>query len=175
MILDLRNIDEFPAHITLQTPVSELDVVFDGLTVAGLADVTIDIIRSEHIYYCQGTIECDGHLICSRCAEEYPVRFRGEIDFSIQEADEGSIDPDEVPENELLVAPGTQEIEISQPIREALLLEVPLKPLCSEDCLGVCPICGGNKNETPCDCKVVTEDSRWDALRALKAKMNSDN
>lgn len=174
-MLDLRSINEFPAHVSFQAPADELNIVYDGVTVAGQASVTFDIIRSDSIYYCQGSVECDGHLTCSRCLEEYPVTFRGDIDFSIQEAEEGNVDPDEVPENELLVPPGTQEIDISQPVCEALLLEVPLKPLCSEDCMGLCPICGNNKNEQPCDCKVETEDSRWDGLRALKLKMKSDN
>lgn len=174
MILNLRNLDEFPARVELRVPANELNIVYDGVTVTGQADICLDIIRSERIYYCQGSVDCDGRLTCSRCLVEYPVHFRGEIDFSIQEADEGSVNPDEVPENEMIVAPGAQEIDISQPVGEALLLEVPLKPLCSETCRGICPICGGNKNDKPCDCKEETEDSRWDGLRDLKAKMKSD-
>ena len=50
----------------------------------------------------------------------------------------------------------------------ALLVALPLKPLCREDCAGLCPQCGANLNEGPCGCEPDTEDDRWAALRELK-------
>ena len=48
-----------------------------------------------------------------------------------------------------------------------MLLELPLAPLCSEDCQGLCPVCGANRNTEPCDCAPVA-DPRWAALDALR-------
>ncbi len=173
-MLDLRNLKEFPANLELQVAAADLNADFDSLKVQGTAQISLSIMRSDRIYYCQGVIACEGILSCSRCLENYPVKLRGDIDFSIQEADGGSVNPDEIPENEIVVAPGTQEIDIMLPIREAILLEVPLKPLCVESCKGICPLCGGNKNEKDCDCKDESTDTRWDDLRALKSKTESE-
>ena len=48
-----------------------------------------------------------------------------------------------------------------------LLLELPSKMLCQEDCRGLCPICGKDLNEGPCGCEHDTTDPRWDALKSL--------
>jgi uncharacterized protein len=51
--------------------------------------------------------------------------------------------------------------------RDAVLLELPLAPLCAEDCLGLCPQCGINRNEEACSCEQPV-DPRWSALDALR-------
>ena len=52
-------------------------------------------------------------------------------------------------------------------VRDALLLELPMAPLCRPDCHGLCPICGVDRNETACSCEGSTRDPRWGALDAL--------
>ncbi|MCL4402920.1 MAG: DUF177 domain-containing protein [Acidobacteria bacterium] len=52
-------------------------------------------------------------------------------------------------------------------LREQVLLALPMQRVCREDCLGICPVCGGNRNENLCGCKPVTGDDRWGALRKL--------
>jgi uncharacterized protein len=59
-------------------------------------------------------------------------------------------------------------IDLADVIREQLYLALPMKPLCREDCLGLCPVCGQNRNTTPCTCKTEWVDPRMDALRNLK-------
>ena len=53
------------------------------------------------------------------------------------------------------------------PAREEWLLAVPAFSLCREDCKGLCPRCGADLNERPCDCADTT-DARWDALKAAR-------
>lgn len=52
--------------------------------------------------------------------------------------------------------------------RDAILLELPVAPLCVEDCLGLCLECGINLNEGNCDCNLAEVDPRWAALESLK-------
>ena len=59
------------------------------------------------------------------------------------------------------------EIDLDQPIRDLVVPELPLVPLCADDCLGLCPTCGANLNDAACDCAAEARDPRWDALRAL--------
>lgn len=168
MMLDLRAIADFPARVTLEDDASRLDVTVPGVAVTGIARVEMDITRSENVYYCTGTVVCAAHLECSRCLESYPVTLRGEIDFSIVEAAAtAEVRRDELPDTAVVVPFGTSPVDITDPVREAILLELPLKPLCRETCRGLCPYCGTNRNEQQCNCTVETTDPRWDGLRDL--------
>jgi len=59
-------------------------------------------------------------------------------------------------------------MELEDILREQVLLALPMQRVCREDCKGICPVCGKNRNETACDCKVDTADDRWGALRNLE-------
>jgi uncharacterized protein len=57
-------------------------------------------------------------------------------------------------------------------LREQVLLALPLKTLCREDCKGLCPHCGKNMNEIDCGCVDELEDPRWSALKEIRDKLN---
>jgi uncharacterized protein len=59
-------------------------------------------------------------------------------------------------------------LELEDILREQVLLALPMQRVCSEGCKGICPVCGRNRNETECECRVVTADDRWGALRKLE-------
>jgi uncharacterized protein len=59
-------------------------------------------------------------------------------------------------------------IELEDILREQVLLALPMQRVCSDDCKGICPVCGKNRNETTCDCRTETTDDRWGALRNLE-------
>jgi uncharacterized protein len=60
-----------------------------------------------------------------------------------------------------------EHLDLEPLVRDALLLELPLAPLCQEDCLGLCPTCGADRNEGPCECPSPPADPRWAALNVL--------
>jgi uncharacterized protein len=168
MMLDLRTMSDFPAHLALNEDALRLDISIDGVSLLGKALAECDIVKGDHIYYCTGQAFCDAEIVCSRCLEPYRDRLSGEIEFSIQEVADGrQVKPEEIPENEIVIPANSPEVDISAPVREALLLALPMKPLCGEDCLGICPSCGINLNKQNCECKSEKTDSRWDGLRNL--------
>ena len=59
-------------------------------------------------------------------------------------------------------------MELEDILREQVLLALPMQRVCSEACKGICPVCGRNRNETACDCRVESADDRWGALRNLE-------
>ena len=59
-------------------------------------------------------------------------------------------------------------IDLALPVRDAVLLELPLAPLCTDDCAGLCPVCGNDRNENACDCEAAPSDERWAPLRELR-------
>jgi uncharacterized protein len=168
MMLDLRAIADFPARVTLEDDASRLEITIPGVSISGAARAEMDIVRGDNDYYCTGLVVCVARLDCSRCLESYPATLQGEIDFSIVETSGGpEIDRDELPETAIVIPRGTSPVDITGPVREAILLEIPLKPLCRETCRGLCPYCGINRNEQQCNCTMETTDPRWDGLRDL--------
>jgi uncharacterized protein len=61
-------------------------------------------------------------------------------------------------------------LELEDILREQVVLALPMQRVCSEDCKGICPVCGRNRNETACDCKIEASTYRWGALRNLELK-----
>jgi uncharacterized protein len=59
-------------------------------------------------------------------------------------------------------------LELEDLLREQVLLALPMQRVCSDACKGICPVCGKNRNESECGCKVETRNDRWGALRKLE-------
>ena len=68
------------------------------------------------------------------------------------------------------VTDGQEAVDVTDDIREEVLLNLPHYPLCSTECKGLCPQCGGNLNIKPCKCRAKTSDLRWSGLDDLKLK-----
>lgn len=100
---------------------------------------------------------------CARCLTELEKNCKIDIcrpvTVSLQNGNE---------EDEYILVGENSEIDIDNLITEELLLSLPLRSLCSEDCKGLCPKCGCNRNEVKCDCTDKEPDPRWAALRNLK-------
>ena len=168
MMLDLRALKDFPARVTFEAEADDLDLQIYGVKYRSLIKVELDVFRSDNVYYCTGHVKLDVKFECSRCLKFYSDSLEGQVDFSIRESAETEpYDRGGIPENQLIIPKGTPRIDIGDSIREALVLEVPLKPLCKDDCRGLCPQCGVNRNEQNCQCKVEATDPRWDGLREL--------
>lgn len=63
-------------------------------------------------------------------------------------------------------------LELEDALREQVILALPLRALCREDCRGLCPLCGTNLNSEQCSCAEPVQDPRWDALKELRDKLN---
>ena len=65
-----------------------------------------------------------------------------------------------------------EQLDLTEMVRASILLELPLAPLCRDDCAGICPSCGANRNEQACACSTAVTDDRWSALDALREQLN---
>ena len=61
-------------------------------------------------------------------------------------------------------------VELKDILREFVLLAMPMQRVCREDCRGICPVCGQNRNLASCECEAKPEDDRWAALKKLQTK-----
>lgn len=95
--------------------------------------------------------------ICSRCL----VPLEQEFDLRLREVfEEDPLEDETYPLSQ-------DEIDLDQPLRDLVVPELPIVPLCDPECLGLCPTCGTNRNEDPCQCDTTPLDPRWEALRDL--------
>ena len=63
-------------------------------------------------------------------------------------------------------------VDLTALLETETTLLLPMKPLCREDCRGLCPICGGNRNVTDCHCEVSVADPRWAPLKAWAERLS---
>ncbi len=102
---------------------------------------------------------------CRRCLKPVQAPVRAEIAALYGPTDETVDDED----GEIRpVDPRASEIDLTDLVREEVLLSAPAYAECSEGCKGLCPGCGIDLNVETCQCVTEEADSRWDALRALK-------
>ena len=113
------------------------------------APVDVDLVleRVPEGIVVRGTLSADWTAACSRCLEPVAGRVSVHVETYLLEDDV---------------------IDLEPMVRDALLLELPLAPLCRDDCAGLCPTCGANRNDEPCDCATEEPDPRWAALRSLE-------
>ena len=123
-----------------------------------------------------GEIRVAGHLAvemeadCDRCLE--PARFPVDADFELyyRPVEDGFGDEKEIDagEAEMGFYQG-ESLELDDVLREFVLLTLPMQRICGEDCKGICPECGQNRNLTDCQCHAAKADQRWEALKSLQS------
>lgn len=119
-----------------------------------------------------GEIETTAVMECGRCAKKYNWQIDTKfLLFYLRRysKDHGDLDPEDLITFKL----EGYEIDLTDRIRESLILEVPMKPLCHPDCKGLCPYCGQDFNDGECDCEDNIIDSRWAPLLEVKDEMTS--
>jgi uncharacterized protein len=85
-----------------------------------------------------------------------------------------SVESDESKINITYLSPDAAKIDITNDVRDYLILSIPMKKLCNTDCKGLCIKCGKNLNEGACECKQLEVDDRWKQLSDLKSKLNTN-
>jgi uncharacterized protein len=129
-----------------------------------------------HVRKEAGEVELAGRLdakveaLCARCLK--PVALPIAADFAerfVPAVSWRSEEQHELREEDLNIAVfDGKAIEIDDVVREELLLAMPAQVLCCEDCKGLCPACGVDRNVTKCECETRQGDSRWQALKDLR-------
>jgi uncharacterized protein len=111
----------------------------------------IFIKKSGNVYKSKVFVEYDINLECSRCLEIYTQHQKGEFECEFKEKSEYRVDEDRIDEedNECLIV--NKIIDFEPLLRDLIILSIPMKPLCSPDCKGLCPICGKSLNKGKCE------------------------
>jgi uncharacterized protein len=114
---------------------------------------------------CQAVVSTSVELDCSRCLETVSADISERTTLLLALSQKS---PLAGAEEEIRIVPSdADEVDVSEEIRQTVLLAIPFKPLCDESCRGLCPQCGVNLNTAQCRCRRKTADPRWAGLKEL--------
>ena len=139
-------------------PIAELAITASRVPQA--ADVDVDVVLESlqgGAVIAAGTVTAPWAGDCARCLRP----AEGTLSAQVREIFESDGDGEEV-----YPLSGAQ-VDLEPLARDAVLLELPLVPLCREDCQGLCPTCGADLTESACNCDTTQLDPRWAALEQL--------
>ncbi len=121
---------------------------------------TLEVSRTSEGLLFQGKFQANMETTCSRCLlniKQHLITDFAEL-FTFQS---------HVHEDTDLIYPEDGQVDLGPIIREYLLLEFPINPICKPDCKGLCPVCGNNRNQEKCDHGVDPIDPRLSVLKSL--------
>lgn len=169
MKIDLSLIETEPLTFAEKVSVPPEDLDEDQVGGAMAVDLEGTIRRMDADFWVDGSITACGPLVCTRCLAEVPWRVDERYSVGLRSLaaapeeedvalDEGDLD---------VIFIDAAELDLVRLAAEQILLALPMRILCSDDCRGLCPECGANRNlEDECRCEPEV-DPRWAALRDL--------
>ncbi len=156
-LLDLKKLLEgrIPSVDFRQT----LDLtLLSGDIVSGTGEAIGVISNHSGYIVLEGSVSVYGRAVCARCSAEFDLSF--DIPLCAKLTDKLANED----EDEFLIIVDSK-LDLSSYLESTVVLELPSRFLCREDCLGLCPKCGCDLNRTSCSCQTVERDSRWDVLK----------
>ncbi|HEX8817225.1 MAG TPA: DUF177 domain-containing protein [Terriglobales bacterium] len=182
MLIEIRELEDHPVDFDEQLAPGAIDLASDivqktPLHAAGRAQLVEEhhgkhqIIKDIRL---AGALATSLELPCARCLE--PVAQKVDRKFDLLYRPLGS----DAGKEELSVTGAEAEVgyyqgnglSLEDVLREQVLLALPLKAICREDCKGLCPHCGKNLNVENCSCQEPADDPRWLQLKEIRGKLS---
>lgn len=133
------------------------------------------IRRLDMGFLLEAGLDYEQTLSCQRCLEPVTEPVSAEIDLMVQTAETGDALAGELELDEEdfgVYSVDGEELDLDPLLIEQIQLAVPMRPVCREDCKGLCGSCGQNLNAGACDCDTGVTDPRWSGLAALKDQLS---
>ncbi|KUG03080.1 protein, clustered with ribosomal protein l32p [hydrocarbon metagenome] len=157
--LQMRTMDSEEFHLSAQGRDSFLSDIGGRFLEPVVVDLLIE--NTDNMFIGRGKVSTTIALTCGRCLEEFKYPITTDLTLTVSESSGHGED------GEVIVLEDSQ-AEIMPRIEEEIFSLIPLNPLCSEECKGLCPFCGVNRNLTTCSCGKNDIDPRWEKLKQLK-------
>jgi uncharacterized protein len=170
MLLDLTRYRQPVSQFGRTFQPSEVEQEGDAYRVVAPVSVDLEIHKDKDRFRLTGTAQTELELTCGRCLEPFRLPLESQIDVRYLPASElATEDEREVAEEDLDTSYyRDDQIDLNELLREQFYLALPMKPLCRDDCAGLCSQCGTNLNTGTCQCTSQWEDPRLAPLRELK-------
>ena len=181
MLIEIRDLEAHALDFEEQIAPGAIDFGAEIRQIGNLAvDGRAQLVREQHGKHqlindirVAGGLKARLEFSCARCLEpiSQDISHRFDLLYRPQGSDAGK--------EELSVTAAEAEVSYYQGdgllledvLREQVVLAVPLKAVCREDCKGLCPHCGQNLNQGQCNCAEPVEDPRWEALKDIREKL----
>jgi len=170
MRIELENLEGGKGDFAHVYNPDELNPVDERVKLSGTARVNGKIRLAGNEVFVNGHIETRAQVECDRCLKpvDVPVNADFELEY-ITGSEYESGGAAELTEAEMSVSVFDGDaIDVDEIVKEQILLAVPTRMLCGEDCKGICPQCGIDRNTGQCNCVTEDIDPRWAALKNLK-------
>jgi uncharacterized protein len=133
------------------------------------AEGRMRFMRAGDVTWVRGEVGTEVTLLCARCARPFEHRLVGTFREGYraggaeneENEEEGSGAP-------VIVTLAASLLDVTEVVRQHLILAVPMAPLCRRDCRGLCPRCGADRNEGDCNCPADAVDPRLEVLRGFR-------
>jgi uncharacterized protein len=179
MYISLQDLEKHTVRFEADIPSGEIE--FDGkvkqaseLHATGSAELLSGALGEIRM---QGDLRVEMEGVCDRCVEAARYGVENHFDLVYMPASEvASGGEDEVDEAGVEVGyyDGSG-LELNDVLREVVLLALPMRLICKEECRGICPICGQNRNQEDCGCEPESADDRWNKLKILRTEIGPQN
>ena len=172
MLFDLRQLHGDRAHVERTFEAAAFEPPDEDYRVSAPVHLSMDVQKaSADVFRVAGRVSTRLELECGRCIEPYEIAVDAPFELRYVPQSENSGEGDhEVGEDDLTTAYYREGVvDVIDLLREQFQLALPMKPLCSEACQGLCAVCGTNLNRGTCQCRRNWEDPRFAALRDLRA------
>ena len=121
---------------------------------------TLVVQNLESRVLVSGTLTAAGTAECGRCLADFPIEWNVPVDLQVLR----DVETDETEGETILILQQKGEVDLRESLRECSVLGYPQAPVCSEECKGLCPECGIDRNLGTCDCEEENVDPRWEGL-----------
>lgn len=137
----------------------------------------LQLLRTDRSILVSGNLETTVTEVCGRCLEEFhyrlPLEIEDEFFFSIDPITSVALTPQTEPG--AFIIDVNNILDITEAVRQYELLAEPMKPVCREDCAGLCSQCGCNLNQSTCSCAPSRDDSPWEPLQKLLSNLKQSS
>jgi len=171
MKIAVASLSEGPTALAATMSPEELDLAAERTRFEAPVQVAATLTHMQEDVLAEGKANTMAIAECSRCLEDVAVELHGEFE-ALYVPDTGRYakrmnHPDFTGADQRVNFYSELTVDLTEEIRQCILLELPMKPLCRPDCAGLCPTCGANRNDGPCSCKPEADESPWAALSKL--------
>lgn len=170
MIIDLFTLGKSPHEFDVSIPKDEINLESEDAFLKTDAKIKGKITKRITQTDVDGAIAANVELVCTRCLQ--PIEKVFEIPFSVSFVTPENYTAEkeaEINEKDLQVSLFEgDKINLSEIVREQILLNLPEQVFCREDCRGLCLKCGADRNTDACNCEEKEIDPRWSALKNLR-------
>jgi uncharacterized protein len=168
MQINVSQLLQEPIGAIRDCKVSEVvDITGEGR--GSLVEGDCRLLRTQRSILATCSLGTEVKLNCSRCLSQFShhldLKFEEEYLPTVDVATGAPMPPPEEPST--FTIDEHHILDLTEAARQYSLLTIPMKPLCDEDCAGICPNCGKNLNQGDCDCPKQYADPRWSRLTKL--------